>query len=289
MVQARSPQSIIMADDVEFMFTPGSIVGIKTCLDVEMEGEVIAFDYDKRVLMIKSVASNQNGAHNDVQVLNLSFVVDVKVIKEVKKEGNASLAELNIQKIQDRCRKAIAERTELKLAIESGVSPNGLQLYQTLKKTMTSVSWDGSNIIVNKDVVVEPPYKTENCNIQQTGRAASNDSNKSQALKYVQSLVERFWNEFTATSDKVAIGQDKSSAPPPAAATQPGRLTTTNSGPPQVAQQAPSRSPLVEAKPSSPATVSKLQQQSVNNNKNLSQRTTKSSPTSGGQSKGKKK
>lgn len=101
-----SPASLIMADDVEFMFTPGSVVTCVTCLGKQLEGEVIAFDYEKRVLLLKtpSVQGAPNGAASgpdryDVQVLNLSFVTDLKVKKEVKKEANVALPELNITKV----------------------------------------------------------------------------------------------------------------------------------------------------------------------------------------------
>ena len=40
-------------DDItECMFTVGSLVSCVTCFDVNIEGEVIAFDYTKRLLIL---------------------------------------------------------------------------------------------------------------------------------------------------------------------------------------------------------------------------------------------
>ena len=46
-------------DDItECMFTVGSLVSCVTCFDVSVEGEVIAFDYTKRLLIL-SESSHQ--------------------------------------------------------------------------------------------------------------------------------------------------------------------------------------------------------------------------------------
>ena len=46
--------SLNMADDImtECMFTVGSCVSIITCFNETIEGEVIAFDYNKKLLIL---------------------------------------------------------------------------------------------------------------------------------------------------------------------------------------------------------------------------------------------
>jgi protein LSM12 homolog len=91
-----------MSEDAEFMFTPGSMVSIETCHDNCFEGEVIAFDYHKRVLLLKCSASSGQPAMSDVHLINLSNVKDVKIKKEVKKEdvNSSTPLHLNLNKVR---------------------------------------------------------------------------------------------------------------------------------------------------------------------------------------------
>lgn len=41
-----------MADDADHMFVAGSVVSCTTCYKEVIEGEVIAFDYHKRILIL---------------------------------------------------------------------------------------------------------------------------------------------------------------------------------------------------------------------------------------------
>lgn len=77
-----------MTEDFALVFTPGSIISCITCFDTKYEGEVVAFDYDRRLLIIKS-QSPVNPNHHNVHVLNLNFVRDktIEIKKEVKKES----------------------------------------------------------------------------------------------------------------------------------------------------------------------------------------------------------
>ena len=77
-----------MTEDFALVFTPGSIISCITCFDHKYEGEVVAFDYERRLLIIKS-QSSANPNHHNVHVLNLNFVQDktIEIKKEVKKES----------------------------------------------------------------------------------------------------------------------------------------------------------------------------------------------------------
>lgn len=90
-----------MSEDAEFMFTAGSIISLITCHEGVYEGEVLAFDYHKKILLIKCPASSGQASLNDVHLINLSNVTDVKIKKEVKKEdlNSTSLPHLNINKV----------------------------------------------------------------------------------------------------------------------------------------------------------------------------------------------
>jgi len=111
---------MMATDDItECMFTVGSIVSCLTCFDVKIEGEVIAFDYTKRLLVLseslpfiwssiyscshslESNSSDGNKNLNDVNWINLEFVKDIQIKKEVKREDvvNTQLPQINTQKV----------------------------------------------------------------------------------------------------------------------------------------------------------------------------------------------
>lgn len=90
-----------MTDDFTIGFTPGSLVSCVTCFNENYEGEVVAFDFDRRLLIIKS-PSAVNPNHHNVHVLNLNFVQNdtVKIKKEVKKESvPQNNTQINVQKV----------------------------------------------------------------------------------------------------------------------------------------------------------------------------------------------
>lgn len=68
---------------VEMLFTPGSVISVTTGLNQSLTGEVLAFDYERKVIIIKLNQSNKPG-HCDVHMVNLNTVTDVSMVKEVK-------------------------------------------------------------------------------------------------------------------------------------------------------------------------------------------------------------
>jgi len=187
---------MMASDDItECMFTVGSLVSCLTCYDVRIDGEVIAFDYTKRLLVLKSNSSDGNQNHNDIHCLNLESVKDVTVKKEVKREDvdNTQLPQINTSKVEDRCRRAVDERRRLTDAYNAGASAEGIKLWLQLTKTMSRdlvVSWEADSIIVDSSVRIAPPYKVDNCLPIKTRTNSPQNS-----LNYTKKLVEKFWND----------------------------------------------------------------------------------------------
>lgn len=183
---------MMASDDItECMFTVGSIVSCLTCFDQKIEGEVIAFDYTKRLLVLKSNSSDGNKNHNDVNWINLEFVKNVNIEKEVKREDvvNTQLPQINTQKVEERARRAVEERKKLTEAFKAGIGTDGLKLSLSISKTI-NVSYDANDIIVENSVRISPPYKVDNC------VGIKNRSNLApDTLKYTKRLVEKYWND----------------------------------------------------------------------------------------------
>ncbi|XP_026688810.1 protein LSM12 homolog A-like, partial [Diaphorina citri] len=72
---------------------------------------------------------------NDVHIINLSFVSDVQVKKEVNTLNETSPPSLNLARIQTRLKNSIEEKKRLVSALAAGVSPEGQQLFFSITKT----------------------------------------------------------------------------------------------------------------------------------------------------------
>ena len=150
-----------MATDLEF-FNVGTTVSCRTCLDKEVEGEVLAFDSATRMLILKSEASSSRPSLNNVHLLNLSYVSDVRVKKDREPlDKPPEPLSLNIARLNARAREMIDKKKKLVTALKAGVSPDGQRLFVAINKTLDEVSWDKEEIVVMKNVRICPPYTAD--------------------------------------------------------------------------------------------------------------------------------
>lgn len=78
-----TPAAVVMTEELEPTFTPGQVIACTTCFDQELEGEVVAFDYDRRVLVVKRPSAKQS-TNFDVHLVNLRCVSGCEIRKEAK-------------------------------------------------------------------------------------------------------------------------------------------------------------------------------------------------------------
>lgn len=236
--------------DVKTIFVAGSVVVCTTALGETIEGEVIAFDYTRRVLVLKRSASSQQANQSDVHLLNLQYVKDIKIKKEVKRDSEVlvNLPPLNVKKLEERLHSAVHDRQRLIAAFTSGVSQDGVRLFLTLSKTFNSVTWDKQDILCEK-VRICPPYKPKDC-------AACDKSAASQkSVEYLQTLVQRFWDD-----------QEKQQPKQPSS----GEQNSTSQGPPHPAQSGvPLKNPSPSPRPNNPS------EKKTNSNNNSNQESVK--------------
>uniref|UniRef100_A0A8D8W1P6 Protein LSM12 homolog n=1 Tax=Cacopsylla melanoneura TaxID=428564 RepID=A0A8D8W1P6_9HEMI len=171
-------------------FTIGSIVSCQTCHSEIIEGEVVAFEPHTKTLILKCPASDGKPNLNDVHIINLSFVSDVQVKKEVTTLNESSPPSLNLARIQTRLKNSIEEKKRLVSALAAGVSLEGRQLFITITKTMPEVSWEGKNIVIMNEVTITPPYKPENVKGQ----------SDSKAYIHVRKMVEKHLKDIQSSA-----------------------------------------------------------------------------------------
>ncbi|XP_068920522.1 protein LSM12 isoform X1 [Petaurus breviceps papuanus] len=159
-------------------FSVGSQVSCRTCQEQRLQGEVVAFDYQSKMLALKCPSSSGKPNHADILLINLQFVSEIEIIND-RTETPPPLASLNVSKLASKARTEKEEKLSQAYAISAGVSLEGQQLFQTIHKTIKDCKWQEKNIVVMEEVVIAPPYQVENCK----GKEGS-------ALSHVRKIVQ---------------------------------------------------------------------------------------------------
>jgi len=172
-------------------FGVGSIVSCKTCYNQSYEGEVLAFDPQCKMLVLKCAASNDRGSFNDVHMININLVGEIQVKKENSTGAPASLNNLSTQRLNVRTKLEVEKKKRFLTAMASGVTVEGQKLFLAITKTIDEVCWRGCDIVVLDQVTISPPYKQENV----TGDESS------KAFNHVKKIVEKYLKEMNVNSN----------------------------------------------------------------------------------------
>uniref|UniRef100_A0A8C5KK39 LSM12 anticodon-binding domain-containing protein n=1 Tax=Jaculus jaculus TaxID=51337 RepID=A0A8C5KK39_JACJA len=124
-----------------------------TCQEQRLQGEVVAFDCQSKMLALKCPSSSGKPNHADILLINLQYVSEVEIIND-RTETPPPLASLSISKLASKARTEKEEKLSQTYAISAGVSLEGQQLFQTIHKTIKDFM---------EEVVITPPYQVENC------------------------------------------------------------------------------------------------------------------------------
>ncbi|XP_065364955.1 LSM12 homolog A [Calliphora vicina] len=165
-------------------FSIGSTVMCTTCFNEEFEGEVLAFDHNTKMLILKCRSKNAENL-NDVHVLNLSLCSNVQVVKECNGNYVDDPQKLNLEQLKLRLRKTVQHRQTYLKSKNADVSPEAQELYRVIAKQFKNneVSWQGLNIQIFNEVTITPPYRAEN--------VVSTSNNKS-LCNYIKKMIENF-------------------------------------------------------------------------------------------------
>uniref|UniRef100_A0A336MVA8 CSON006466 protein n=1 Tax=Culicoides sonorensis TaxID=179676 RepID=A0A336MVA8_CULSO len=158
-------------------FSIGSTVSCTTCFNQEILGEVMAFDQQTKMLILKCATDTVDSTLKDVYFVNIAFCSNVQVQKEAQTPPDVPPS-LNLNRLSTRVRNKVEEKKRLVSALTAGVSPEGQKLYLAITKTIRDqVTWDGPNIVINQDVVISPPYNVENVKGHQGSRPQQVEKN----------------------------------------------------------------------------------------------------------------
>lgn len=174
----------------QLAFEPGQQIKCKTRFNHIYTGEVVAFDLNCNILIIKSPSSSGLSANKDLHFLVLANVADIEVIEESKTDCPKDLPSIEMKFIQARLTTAVKERMRLLEAVGNGVSQDGINLFVSLSKKFDrslDLTWnDKVKIVVMNSVSIKPPYKESDCELI--------NPKSPDALTYVRNLVKKFWD-----------------------------------------------------------------------------------------------
>ncbi|XP_031792521.1 protein LSM12 homolog isoform X1 [Piliocolobus tephrosceles] len=160
-------------------FSVGSRVSSGRCQEQRLQGEVVTFDYQFKMLALKCPSSSGKPNHADILLINLTVCFRSGNNYD-RTETPPPLASLSVSKLASKAR---TEKEE-KLSQAYAISADGQQLFQTIHKTIKDCKWQEKNIVVMEEVVITPPYQVENCK----GKEGS-------ALSHVGKIVEKHFRD----------------------------------------------------------------------------------------------
>ncbi|XP_055348304.1 LSM12 homolog A-like [Paramacrobiotus metropolitanus] len=101
----------------------GAVVSVRTMLDKDIEGEVIACDGNSRMLLLRSHRPEQDVELDDLHIINMDHVKNVKVLREVPDNfvpSDASdLPHVDLAEISNRLNEKLALRAKEKASSSS--------------------------------------------------------------------------------------------------------------------------------------------------------------------------
>lgn len=147
---------------------PGTKVVCTTCFDEKIEGEVVAFDYGAKLLVIKS-SKNPKKNVTDIRMLNLARMKTLNV-SEVSNKPPPSLPCIEHDKIDKKIALALEQKRRAVEKIGINVTPGAQKLFDTINKTINEVKWNGKSIVVMNEVTIDPPYQESDCHGNEKSR-----------------------------------------------------------------------------------------------------------------------
>jgi len=161
----------------------GSLIQCRLYSNKDVEGEVVAWDQEKKVMILKTESATRSNLNN-VEIINTAFITDFEVKKQMSSPVCQPPSSLNVQRLKNRAEEQIRQKQRLVNALKAGLSPEGQRLFTAIKKTIEDVSWNKDDIIVMDKVCISKPY-TPDC------VKALNESVPEKAIEHVRKIVEK--------------------------------------------------------------------------------------------------
>lgn len=166
-------------------FQVGCVIACTTCFGQRLQGEVMAFDRQTKMISIKNPSTVKPGTF-DINLVNMNMVSAVKVVKEAA-GSPPPLVNLNYPKLMSRATTALNEKHRAVMAVGVGVPAVAQRLFNTIAKTIDEIKWggkEGKEISIMSQVTIPPPYTSGDVR-----------GKEGQALNHVRKIVDKFYKD----------------------------------------------------------------------------------------------
>ena len=178
-------------NSINFMAPPiGGTIKCTTCLGNNIQGKVIAYDQQTKMMALRSPVSNKPGYY-DFSMINVAWCSNLEVVEEPT-EALEPLSNLNTKKLERRQKINIDNKYKEINSLGTDVTPLAQHIYFSIYKTLEEVEWDGKNIVVMNSVVIKPPYDVANVH--------SKTGENQQAAEHVKKIVKKVNEEYNANN-----------------------------------------------------------------------------------------
>lgn len=194
LVDCNSNQADPATTDSNSVFPIGSVVKCVTAIPTTIIGQVMCYDHQARMLVLKETT----GSKPVLRFVNLALVREVKSLNDRPTEAvNYTRNSAPYEQVQERLRKA--ELRKKSSLLQANVSVEGQRCFILLRKTLEDVKWEGDCISVLGRALVRAPYTTES--IEPIGEATNNAC--IQAVDHVRKILSkhRVSNQTRTSSD----------------------------------------------------------------------------------------
>ncbi|XP_042452246.1 protein LSM12 homolog [Zingiber officinale] len=148
----------------------GCVLSLRTTLNDEIEGQIVAYDRPSNILVIQE-GSSKAGARRNVRLLKANYIKDFTFLKKAEDPLDVDKCFIDLAGLQAREDAALRQAEIEAERIGVGVTSEAQSIFDALSKTLP-VHWDKTVIVVMNEVRVSSPYLPENVT---GGTPAAND------------------------------------------------------------------------------------------------------------------
>jgi len=164
----------------------GKLVEVHTVWGEKIEGRVFASYNDSDINPFLAIQTSAEPL--SYRIFSTNAIANVLEIDEQTPLKLVALPQFVVEEANKREKEAKVRAMVASKKIGKGVSREGQLVFNAVENIYPQTQWSGQSIVVLNDIVIDPPYRMENC---RTKTSKSSDSSKSSLLKLVKQIIEK--------------------------------------------------------------------------------------------------
>jgi len=183
---------------MEEWFNIGSQLCCTTCLGTKIQGSLVAYDIAQKFMILRKNKDVINGCAEgtfDFVLVNMANISAIDEIEEnpVSEKDLEPAIDIDVKKVKEKLETSKNEKMLQAKLGDQGVTPNGLAIYEALKKTLGSqtetVTWnDKGQIEVFGEITISAPYDVDSLRMK-------NEQTNINTFNHVTKIVTKYYQD----------------------------------------------------------------------------------------------